>query len=104
MQKTLVITASIAMGLLGVTLFGCATQRPAGPSAIVLNNQDQLNGRICNVGGAGCLAMMASPPHTCLVDSGRCNASGRVQMIDPNTGVIPEPEVQLRSPITIDAK
>ena len=104
MQKTMAVTASIALGLLCVALCGCETQPPASPYATVLNNKDQPNGRICNVGDQGCLAMMASPPHTCLIDSGRCNASGSVQMIDPNTGVTPEPEAQLRSPITIDPK
>ena len=104
MQKTMGVTASIAMVLLCVALYGCEAHPPVSPYAIVLNNQAQPSGRICKVGDQGCLAMMASPPHTCLIDSGRCNASGSVQMIDPNTGVTPEPEVQLRSPITIDPK
>ena len=103
MQKR-AVTASMAMAFLGVTLCGCATQQLVSPYATVLNNQNQPNGRICNVGDQGCLAMMASPPRTCLIDSGHCNANGRVQMIDPNTGVTPEPEAEFRNPVTIDAK
>ncbi len=104
MQKTMSVSASIAMGLLAVALCGCAIQLPSSPYATALNNQDPLNGRICNVDDQGCLAMMASPPHACLIDSGHCNASGRVQMLDPNTGVTPEPQTQLIDPISVEAK
>jgi hypothetical protein len=104
MHRTKRLAVSIAVGLLGVALYGCETHSPVGPYASVLNNQYQPDGRLCMVGDQGCRAMMKEPPRTCLIDSGRCNTAGSVQMIDPNTGATPEPEVQLRSPVTIDAK
>lgn len=104
MQKTSAVTALIAMGFLGVALCSCATQLPVSPDSNVLNDQYPPKGQLCMVDGQGCMAMMAEPPRTCLIGSGHCNATGSIQMIDANMGVIPEPQIQLRGPISIDPK
>lgn len=83
MHRSMRLTVSIATALLGVALYGCETQPPVNPYATALNNQYQPDGRLCKVGDQGCRAMMKEPPRTCLIESGRCNTTGSVQMIDP---------------------
>jgi hypothetical protein len=98
MHKTMAPIASIAMAFLCAGIVGCGTQLPVGYHISSLNSQDRAKGRVCMVGDQSCLSMMTEPPHACLIDSGHCDATGRIQFLDRNVGAAIEPDARINNP------